>query len=367
MALLPNIRNRGGTRARNSLKAIVMKHEEPIVIGITMGDPAGISPEIVTKLCLAPKEDGVIPVVLGDADTIRGWVSRLGASRSVTALKNLDRGALSASAINVLQIGPRVDGIVLGRISREAGAASMAYNEEGARVCSAGLIDGLLTAPMTKASAKLAGYDYIGQAEFFADRAGTDFVTVLMYGKFWSALLTTHVSLAEACRQVKKAAILEKLRFIRERETLLGLHDIRIGVASLNPHAGESGNIGREEIEEITPAIEAARAEGIRADGPFPVNALFSPPYDGRGYDITLAMHHDQVVARMNMNETTTLTFGLPFIRTSVGHGSALDIAGKGIADPQALAITFDHTVHLARAKRLRERGTAPQTITTEA
>jgi 4-hydroxythreonine-4-phosphate dehydrogenase len=241
----------------------------------------------------------------------------------------------------------------------------MAYNEAGARLCADGGIDALLTSPVTKASAKLAGYDFVGQAEFFADRAGTDFVTVLMYGKFWSALLTTHVSLAEACRLVTKSAILEKLRFIREREVLLGFKDIRIGVASLNPHAGESGNIGREEIDEIAPAIEAARAEGIRADGPFPVNALFSPPYDGRGYDITLAMHHDQVVARMNMNETTTLTFGLPFIRTSVGHGSALDIAGKGVADPKALAITFDHTVHLARAKRARERSLPREAVTT--
>jgi 4-hydroxythreonine-4-phosphate dehydrogenase len=292
-------------------------------------------------------------------------VSRLGSARRVERIDALDRDALRGDSLKVLQVGPRVDHVACGRISQEAGTASMAYNEEGARLCTAGLIDALLTSPVTKASAKLAGYDFVGQAEFFADRAGTDFVTVLMYGKFWSALLTTHVSLAEACRQVKKPAILEKLRFIREREDLLGFENIRIGVASLNPHAGESGNIGREEIDEIAPAIEAARAEGIRADGPFPVNALFSPPYDGRGYDITLAMHHDQVVARMNMNETTTLTFGLPFIRTSVGHGSALDIAGKGVADPKALTITFDHTVHLARARRERQRNAARSAATT--
>lgn len=342
-----------------------MKQDDPVVIGITMGDPAGISPEIVTKLCMMPKEPDVIPVVLGDAGTIRMWLNRLGSRREVERVDSLDRKALQGEALKVLQLGARVDDIALGKASKEAGAASMAYNEEGARLCAEGGVDALLTSPVTKASAKLAGYDFVGQAEFFADRAGTGFVTVLMYGRFWSALLTTHVSLAEACRQVTKAAILEKLRFIREREVLLGFNDIRIGVASLNPHAGESGNIGREEIDEITPAIEAARAEGIRADGPFPVNALFSPPYDGRGYDITLAMHHDQVVARMNMNETTTLTFGLPFIRTSVGHGSALDIAGKGIADPKALAITFDHTVHLARAKRARERSLPRAAVTT--
>lgn len=336
-----------------------MEYSKPLLIGITMGDPAGISPEIVTRLCLMPKEADVIPIVLGDAQTIRTWVTRLGSDRRVEVLESLEGVKAGSQAINVLQVGPSVTGIEIGKVSARAGAASMAYNEEGARLCTAGAIDALLTSPVTKASAKLAGYHFVGQAEFFADRAGTDFVTVLMYGKFWSALLTTHVSLAEACRQVTKEAILHKLRFIRERETLLGFHGIRIGVASLNPHAGESGNIGREEIDEIAPAIESARAEGIRADGPFPVNALFSPPYDGRGYDITLAMHHDQVVARMNMNETTTLTFGLPFIRTSVGHGSALDIAGKGVADPKALAITFDHTVQIARARRQRLQSAA--------
>ncbi len=110
--------------------------------------------------------------------------------------------------------------------------------------------------------------------------------------------------------------------------------------------------MGREEMDEIEPAIAAAQAEGISVDGPFPVNALISPPYDGRDYDLTLALYHDQVVARMNMNETTTLTFGLPFVRTSVGHGSALDIAGKDIADPGALAATYNHTVDLAQARR---------------
>jgi 4-hydroxythreonine-4-phosphate dehydrogenase len=326
-----------------------------------MGDPAGISPEIVTKLCLQPATPGVVPVILGDAPTIQGWVHRLGLAREVESLQSLERIRNGGDSIRVLQTGPRLDGISIGRIGAAAGAASMSYNEEGARLCAAGALDALLTSPVTKASAKLAGYDFVGQAEFFADRAGADFVTVLMYGELRSALLTTHVSLAQACRQVKKSAILDKLRFIHERQALLGFHAIRIGVASLNPHAGESGNIGREEIDEITPAIEAARAEGIRADGPFPVNALFSPPHDGRGYDITLAMHHDQVVARMNMNETTTLTFGLPFIRTSVGHGSALDIAGAGIADPKALIITFEHTVQLARARRERQRAKAGQ------
>jgi 4-hydroxythreonine-4-phosphate dehydrogenase len=325
---------------------------ENIILGITMGDPAGISPEIIAKLLCRPPEggSGITPIVIGDAAVMRRWVHAIDPAKSVVEHSSVEAGKLDMSAINVLQIGHGAADAPIGEISAAAGAAAMAYNEEGAALASDGLIDGLMTAPLTKASAKLAGYDFAGQAEFFADRAGiADFTTVLMYGGFWAGLLTTHLALADACRAITKQLILTKLRFIRNHQQLLGLRDIRIGVTALNPHGGESGTMGREEIDEIRPAVEAAQAEGIAAEGPFPVNAIISPPYDGRGYDLTLAMYHDQVVARMNMHETTTLTLGLPFVRTSVGHGSALDIAGKGIADPSALAITYGHTVELVR------------------
>jgi 4-hydroxythreonine-4-phosphate dehydrogenase len=329
---------------------------ENIVVGITMGDPAGISPEIVAKLLCGPHDamDGVTPIVIGDAPVMRRWVHAIDPTKNVVAHSSVEAGRLETSSVNVLQIGRDAAKAPIGEISAAAGAAAMAYNEAGAALASDGSIDGLLTAPLTKASAKLAGYDFAGQAEFFADRANiADFTTVLMYGGFWAGLLTTHLALADACRAITKQLILTKLRFIRDHQRFLGLQNIRIGVASLNPHGGESGTMGREEIDEIRPAIEAARAEGIAAEGPFPVNAIISPPYDGRGYDLTLAMYHDQAVARMNMHETTTLTLGLPFVRTSVGHGSALDIAGKGIADPRALAITYQHTVELIRRRLL--------------
>jgi 4-hydroxythreonine-4-phosphate dehydrogenase len=327
--------------------------QRDILLGITMGDPAGIGPEIVAKMLCAKREAGIGTIVIGDAALMRQWVDRVDSKKKVFEHRSFDAGRLAPDAVNVLQTGPAVDGVEIGKLGAAAGAAAMSYNETAAALAADGLIDGVLTSPVTKASAKLAGYDFVGQAEFFADRAHVaEFVTVLMYGRFWAALLTTHLPLIEACRAVTKDAVLAKLRFIKAHEAGLGRRGIRVGVAALNPHAGESGTMGREEIDAIRPAIELARREGIDAEGPFPVNAIIAPPYDGRGFDLTLALYHDQVVARMNMNETTTLTLGLPFIRTSVGHGSALDIAGKGIADPGALAISFTHTVELARMRR---------------
>lgn len=327
--------------------------EEPLIIGVTMGDPAGIGPEITTALLHKRiTDENVLPVIIGCAATIGANAS--GSKFAINRLEKFDRKAVRPGMINVFDPGVLdATGIPLGELSKEAGEASMLYNRQGTELATANAIDGLLTSPVTKASAKLAGYDFPGQAEYFAHLAGDlPFSTILIYKNFHAALFTTHLPLIDACRKVTKENLLAKIRYLHGKRHELGTPNLRLAVAALNPHAGESGTMGREEIDEIEPAIAAARAEGINADGPFPVNALISPPYDGRDYDLTLALYHDQVVARMDMHETTTLTFGLPFIRTSVGHGSALDIAGKGIADPKALAITYDHTVELARARR---------------
>jgi 4-phospho-D-threonate 3-dehydrogenase / 4-phospho-D-erythronate 3-dehydrogenase len=329
--------------------------DAPLIVGVTMGDPAGVGPELTAALlsgcCNDPQ---VLPVLIGNAVAMRYALGIRGLDARLNVMTEYDRGKLVTQAINVYDPGELdVSEVPIGELSEIAGEASMLYNRQGTELAMEGGIDALVTSPVTKASAKLAGYDYPGQAEYFAELAGkVPFSTILIYKNFRAALLTTHLPLIDACRKVTKDTLLAKIRFLHSRRLELGFPHLRLAVAALNPHAGESGTMGREEIDEIEPAIAAARAEGISADGPFPVNALISPPYDGRNYDLTLALYHDQVVARMNMHETTTLTFGLPFIRTSVGHGSALDIAGKGVADPCALAITYNHTVTLARARR---------------
>jgi len=341
-----------------------MTSDQRAVIGLTMGDPAGIGPEIVCKL-MASRDlrERAHVVVIGDTRLMRSTADRLGLDLPVVQMRSFERRALDPGAIDVFDPGTLDATLVpVGQISEAAGRASMLYNRLGAELAQADQIDALLTSPVTKASAKRAGYDYPGQAEYFAHLAGdAEFTTILIYGTFKAALLTTHLPLIDACRSVTRQRILAQLRFLHEHRRELGCDPLRIGVAALNPHGGEAGTMGMEEIEQIAPAIAQARAEGIHAEGPYPVNALISPPYDGRGLDITLAMFHDQVVARMNMQETTTLTFGLPFIRTSVGHGSALDIAAKGLADATALRVSMMHTIELAEA-RLRVRRRQPRT-----
>jgi len=335
--------------------------ERKTTIGLTMGDPAGIGPEVVCKLMAADDlRARANIVVIGSAAAMQRTARALGIDLPVRRHPSWSPESLDARAIDIYDPDtPDVSDVPTGQIDVRAGEASMTYNRIGAELALAEQIDGLLTSPVTKVSAKRAGYDYVGQAEYFAHLAGdAEFTTILIYRQFKAALLTTHLPLIDACRAVSKERILDYLRFLHQHRRELGCDPLRIGVAALNPHGGESGTMGREEIDHIAPAIAAARIEGIRAEGPFPVNAIISPPYDGRGLDITLAMFHDQVVARMNMRETTTLTFGLPFIRTSVGHGSALDIAGRGIADATALKVSMLHTIELAEA-RLRVRCTA--------
>jgi 4-phospho-D-threonate 3-dehydrogenase / 4-phospho-D-erythronate 3-dehydrogenase len=324
------------------------------VVGVTMGDPAGIGAEIVAKmLASSDLRQRADAVVIGSAEVMRRTVKHLALPLKIVEVNKLPAGAVPADAILVYDTHEvDVSSVAPGSMGEVQGKASMCYNRQGAELAQAGLIDALLTSPVTKFSAKKAGFNYAGQAEYFAELAGNvEFITILIYKQFKAALLTTHHSLLEACQLVTKDRVLHQLQFLHDRRASLGHDKLTIGVAALNPHGGESGTMGMEEITDIAPAIEEARKRGILAEGPFPVNALISPPYDGRNFGMTLAMYHDQVVARMNMHETTTVTFGLPFIRTSVGHGSALDIAGKGIADETALRISMLHTIELAEAR----------------
>lgn len=331
-----------------------MADDRKAIIGVTMGDPAGIGPEIVAKLLAsADLRRRASAVVIGSADVMKRTLKQLAIPLPVVETRTLPFSQVPEDAILVFDTRD-VDAASIkpGQTGELPGKASMLYNRQGAELAHIGDIDALLTSPVTKYSAKLAGFNYAGQAEYFAELAGNvEFITILIYKQFMAALLTTHHSLLEACQMVTKDRVLHQLQFLHDRRASLGHDKLTIGVAALNPHGGESGTMGMEEITEIRPAIETAKARGIAAEGPFPVNALISPPYDGRGFGITLAMYHDQVVARMNMHETTTLTFGLPFIRTSVGHGSALDIAGQGIADETALRISMMHTIELAEAR----------------
>jgi 4-hydroxythreonine-4-phosphate dehydrogenase len=224
----------------------------------------------------------------------------------------------------------------MGEVAPALGEAAVHYTREAARLAMAGEIDGIVSAPLNKEAMRAAGHHYEGATEIFAEIAGVKrYAMMLLLGDMRLMLLTNHMALREACDKVTQARVYEKIMLGHETLVEQGVARPRVAVSALNPHAGEGGLFGREEIEEIQPAIERARAEGVDALGPVPADTVFVKAKQGM-YDVTIALYHDQglgAVKLLGFGTVVTLLAGLPFIRTSTGHGTAFDIAGKGIAD----------------------------------
>jgi 4-hydroxythreonine-4-phosphate dehydrogenase len=201
-------------------------------------------------------------------------------------------------------------------------------------------VGAIVTAPINKEATVLGGYADVGHLEFLARITGSkEYATMLVSGKLRAVHLTTHHSLAEACRMVTKARVVGRLKLTHDSFRKLGFTSPRIGVAALNPHSGEGGMMGREEMDEIAPAVEEAKAGGMDARGPFPADSIFTRAIGGE-FDVVLAMYHDQghiPVKVFGFEKSVSVALGLPFVRTSVDHGTAFDIAGKGIADSRSM------------------------------
>src|SRR6185369_7269245 len=247
--------------------------------------------------------------------------------------------------------------VKIGVIEPALGAAAVRYTREAARYALSGEIDGIVSAPLNKESMRAAGFHYEGATEIFAEEAGVKrYAMVLLLGSMRLLLLTNHMSLREACDKVQKARVLEKIMLAHEALVEQGIAEPRIAVSALNPHAGVGGLFGREEIEEIEPAIAEARKAGVNAIGPVPADTVFFKTKQGM-YDLTIALYHDQglgAVKLLGFGDVVTLLVGLPFIRTSTGHGTAFDIAGTGKADHLNLL----EAVRVAAELGGRRRGT---------
>lgn len=333
-------------------------------IAITMGDAAGIGPEIVVKSLADPRlRSWCEPVVLGDLGVLADAAQRWGVT---VRLVPIDGPRASASAgptgVGVIDYGD-VDRALLRMsvVDPALGAAAVRYTREAARLALAGEIDGIVSAPLNKEAMRAAGLHYEGATEIFAEMAGaTRYAMVLLLGGMRLMLLTNHLSLREACDKVTRARVYEKIMLAHEALVEQGITAPRIAVSALNPHAGEGGLFGREEIEEIQPAIDAARAEGVDAIGPVPADTVFVKAKQG-AYDLTIALYHDQglgAVKLLGFGAVVTLLVGLPFIRTSTGHGTAFDIAGQGIADHTNLLEAIRIAAELG-ARRIDARGRA--------
>ena len=326
-------------------------------IGITMGDAAGISPEILVKSLADPSiREFCEPIVLGDIRVIAAAAEAAGLDLQLRAVERPSAWRREGAAFGVVDYGDVDPATVkIGVIEPALGAAAVRYTREAARYALSGEIDGIVSAPLNKESMRAAGFHYEGATEIFAEEAGVKrYAMVLLLGEMRLLLLTNHMSLREACDKVTKARVHEKIMLAHEALVGQGIAAPRIAVSALNPHAGEGGLFGREEIEEIEPAIAEAKAAGVNAIGPVPADTVFYKTKQGM-YDLTIALYHDQglgAVKLLGFGDVVTLLVGLPFIRTSTGHGTAFDIAGKGIAGHKSLLEAIKTAADLAAKRR---------------
>lgn len=340
-----------------------MNAKRPI-IGITMGDPAGIGPEIAAK-AMADRHvyDICKPLVVGDAETMRQASDITGVGIGVREISRVEDAKFEYGFMDVLDL-KNVDmgSLIRGRVSAMAGRAAFEAVKKVIELALDKRIDATVTGPLNKEALNLAGFHYSGHTEIYAELTGTkDYSMMLACDNLRVVHVSTHVSLREACDRVKKERVLKVIKLADEACRKIGINEPRIGVAGLNPHSGENGLFGREEIDEILPAVVEARAAGFHAEGPIPPDTLFSRAKGGQ-YDIVVAMYHDQghiplkVVGfnwdegskRWNSVSGVNITLGLPIIRSSVDHGTAFDQAGMGTATAESLLNAIEYGVKLA-------------------
>jgi 4-hydroxythreonine-4-phosphate dehydrogenase len=322
-------------------------------IAITMGDPCGIGPEICAKLFA----DGLPhpSFVIGDLGILRRAVAELRLTLNVVSISSPKEVSGARGILEVLSCSALPGDLPVGQIDAHAGQAAYDYVVKAIDLANAGEIDAIVTAPIAKEAMKAAGIAYPGHTEILADKSGTtDFAMMLANDELRTILVSIHVSLSDAIKLVTRERVLRTIRLADQACRAYGIKAPRVAVAGLNPHAGESGMFGREDIDEIAPAIAEAKAEGIDATGPWPGDTIFMRARRGE-FDIVVAQYHDQgliPVKYLGVDHGVNVTIGLPFIRTSVDHGTAFDIAGTGKASHTSLRYAFDQAIRLVDAKR---------------
>ena len=321
-------------------------------LAITMGDPAGIGPEIVVKLAADRSPESPPYLVVGDAGRLRRAAEITQANLVVQVVESCDVVSSRHGVLQVLQPGPSLPpGLPFGRVDASAGAASYAYIERAVQLALEGQVSGLVTAPINKEGLRAAGIPHPGHTEILAALTRTPNVAMMLANEELRVLLVSiHVSLAEAIQAVTIETEARAIRLAHQACQAFGIGSPRIAVAGLNPHAGENGLFGREDIDVIAPAIAAARSEGFDVSGPWPGDTVFMRARRGE-FDIVVAQYHDQgliPVKYLGIDHGVNITVGLPFIRTSVDHGTAYDIAGTGAADHSSLAYALRQATLMA-------------------
>ena len=324
---------------------------ERTVIGVTLGDPSGVGPEVIVKAFADPalhQESKLF--VIGAIEPIQRAIEQVGLSQSVRSIKIPSDANSSSDFIDVVELDEIQDtDFPMGVLSEKSARASHAWVEAAIQLALAGSLDAITTAPVNKEAWRLAGFSDKGHQEVLQRLTGADYVaTMLVSGPLRCMHLSTHLSLSEACDYVTKDNVLRAINLTHEYFTRWGVTAPRIGVAALNPHASDGGLIGETEEKEILPAVVTARAAGIDAIGPVPADTVFNQAIDGR-YDVVLVMYHDQghiPIKVYGFENSITVNLGIPILRTSVDHGTAFDIAGKN----QAQSVSMVEAIKLARS-----------------
>ncbi|GGT17056.1 4-hydroxythreonine-4-phosphate dehydrogenase PdxA [Streptomyces purpureus] len=335
-------------------------------LAITMGDPCGIGPEITVKACADTRRTEPV-VVIGDPGVLARACRTTGERLEIRPITRPAEAAHRPGTLDVLTAGTPdtaspapepLAGLPWGTLHARAGAASFQYVQCGIALALRGEVTALVTAPVNKEALRLAGVPYPGHTEMLADLTRTrDYAMMMANDELRTVLVTVHQSLRTAIDALTTARELDVIRLTHRTLRRGGLAAPRIAVAGLNPHAGENGLFGREDQDVIAPAIEAARAEGIDASGPWPADTVFMRARAGE-FDAVVAQYHDQgliPVKYLGLEHGVNITIGLPFVRTSVDHGTAFDLAGRGTADHTSLLTALRHAAALTTQNRPTE------------
>jgi len=312
------------------------------VIAITMGDPAGVGPEVMVKALARDEVRSCCrPLVVGDAGVLAQAVALVAAPLAFHPIADLAEARFDPTAPDVLDLrNVDLEALQPGTVSAAAGRAAVAYVERAVELALAGQVDGIATGPINKAALRAAGCPHIGHTELLTTLTGAERVTTMLATPGLRVVhVTRHVPLREVAAHITRERVLETICLTDAGLREMDVPRPRLAVAALNPHGGDEGLLGREEIEEIGPAVEAARVKGIEAHGPIPADSVFFRAIRGE-FDAVVAMYHDQghiPIKTHGFDRSVTVTLGLPIVRTSVDHGTAFDIAWQGVASEESL------------------------------
>jgi 4-hydroxythreonine-4-phosphate dehydrogenase len=328
------------------------------IIGITMGDAAGVGPEIIMKsLHDALVYESCRPFVIGDSKIMKRADSFVQTGLQIRSIQTVSEAQFQYGTVDCLDLNLLPADLPIGQVSAEAGHASFCFLKKAIELANAGEIDAICTAPLNKEALHKGGHIYPGHTEILADLTGTkDFSMMLSAPKLKVIHVTTHVGIIDAVKMINPERVYKVIRMAHETLQKAGYASPKIAVCGINPHAGENGLFGYgEEEEKIIPGVKQAQEEGIQVVGPLPADTLFFRATRG-DFDIIVAMYHDQghgPIKVLGLEAGVNITVGLPIIRTSVDHGTAFDIAGKGIADEQSMKEALRQAIELA-PKRLQ-------------